>query len=122
METHLTALRGVYSGSELTSLPDGTSLMKVPSVVLPDGWNQKTTTIWFLVPVGFPLSRPDCFWADADLRLASGAMPMNANLTALPLRGENRTWFSWHLQQWNPVTDGLLSYVRVIQDRLRRAN
>jgi hypothetical protein len=74
--------------------------------------------IKFIAPVGYPLSRPDCFWADVDLRLTSGSMPQNSANNPIPHRVENHLWFSWHLASWNPNSDNLLTYLNVIKRRL----
>src|SRR5690348_18078468 len=60
-ELQFEILRQQYPGSRLERLSDGTLLVSVPEVRLPSGWNQDSTTILFLVPVGYPAARPDCF-------------------------------------------------------------
>ena len=117
----LDQLKTRYSGATATTRPDGTLLIVVPDIALPAGWNQPTTTARFLAPGGYPSARPDSFFADRALRLRGGAMPANASEQPLPGTGEVYLLFSWHLSTWNPVADTLLTYVRVITDRLRRA-
>ena len=121
VESQLTDLRKVYPGAAVVELPDGSALVTVPGVAMPSGWNQSRTTVAFLAPTGYPMARPDCFWADTALRLASGNVPGNANIQPLPGSGEQRLWFSWHLAQWDAHRDSLLTYVRVIQGRFARA-
>jgi hypothetical protein len=118
IEEQFARLQGVYAGSTSAGLPDGTTLVTVPSVMLPPGWNRAATTVSFIVPVGYPMARPDCFWAEVGLRLAGGGMPQGAGVNPVPGTGQPGLWFSWHLAVWNPVTDSLLTYVRVIQRRL----
>jgi hypothetical protein len=120
-ELQFEALRTSYPGSELLPLPGGIWLVRVPGVPLPLGWNQTATSVWFLVPVGFPAANPDCFFADSELRLASGGMPGASGVQPIPHTGTPHTWFSWHVTAWNPGRDTLLTYVRVIRDRLSRA-
>jgi hypothetical protein len=60
----------------------------------------------------------DCFWTDADLRLASGANPMNTGGNPIPHIGVPHLWFSWHVGTWNPNNDSLLTYFYVIRRRL----
>jgi len=55
-------------------------VIRVPQVVLPAGWNKQSTNVSFIAPQGYPFAKPDCFWTDADLRLANGALPQNAQL------------------------------------------
>ncbi len=120
-ELQFESLKEAYPGSELQTLPGGTWLVRVPDVSLPAGWNQPVTTISFVVPVGYPAANPDCFYADLALRLASGTMPAASGLQAIPGVGAQQMWFSWHIGSWNPGRDTLLTYVRVIRDRLSRA-
>ena len=120
-ELHFEALRAAYPGSDMQGLPGGIWLVRVPGVPLPAGWNQPATTVWFLVPVGYPSATPDCFYADLPLRLANGAMPGASGLQQIPHVGTQYMWFSWHVGSWNPGRDTLLTYVRVIRDRLSRA-
>lgn len=101
---------------------DGTALITIPDITLPPGWNARQTTVSFLAPVGYPMAKPDCFWASPDLRLANGAMPQSANLSPIPGDPAARLWFSWHLSTWNPLNDTLLTYARVVQERFRRGN
>lgn len=118
IEEQFGALRRVFPGANALARPDGTVLVTVPGLRLPPGWNQDVTSVSFVVPVGYPMAKPDCFWADSSLRLAGGGMPANTNLNPVPGTNEPRLWFSWHVSAWNPASDGLLAYVRVIQKRL----
>lgn len=122
VEAQLAALRQMHPDADVRSRGDGTSLVVVPAVELPAGWNQTETGIAFLIPVGFPMAQPDCFWADGSLRLAGDGMPHASNISPVPGEAEPRLWFSWHLATWNPVTDSLLTYVRVIRNRFARGN
>ncbi len=114
-------LRSCFPGSTIQQVSDNSHVIFVPDIVVAAGWNQAQTAVYFFAPVGFPSAKPDCFWADASLRLASGAMPANSTIQALPLLGSTQLWFSWHLVSWDPARDSLLTYVRVIQERLSRA-
>jgi len=98
-------------------LPDGTYLVIVRGVSLPDGWSKKTTDVKFVVPVGYPFAKLDCFWADSDLRLATGTVPANTGANAIPHVAEPHLWFSWHVGTWNPNVDNLLTYLHVIERR-----
>lgn len=90
-------------------------------LTLPPGWNAGSTGVAFTIPPAYPAAQPDCFYADANLRLASGSLPANTGLQ--PLLGNTWLWFSWHLQQpWQPNRHTLHTYVRFIEERLRRAN
>ena len=105
-------------GASMRELPNGV-VVTVPDVPLePAGqWNKVKTVAHILAPVGYPQAKPDCFWVESDIRLASGAMPANSainNTIGPPL-----LWFSWHVARWNPNTDTLKTYLNVVRERLR---
>jgi hypothetical protein len=89
----------------------------VPGVRLPSGWSLAETIVAVIVPVGFPHVGPDCFFADAELRLASGAEPANSAMQ--PLHGRQYRWFSWHPGSWAPGGGALGRYLRFCEARLR---
>lgn len=115
------ALRSRFPSAELLPAPNTVGVVVITDVRLPSGWSHPSTTVKFVVPAGYPLAALDCFWATAELRLASGALPQNAQVQvppALPASGPH-LWFSWHVQTWNPGRDTLLTYFRVVQDRFK---
>lgn len=121
IDQQLEILKEHFPGTTLSQLPNGAQLVTIPNVRLPQGWSQQTTTIYFIAPVGYPLAKPDCFWADPALRLSNGGMPQAANITPIPDTNQNQVWFSWHAEHWNPNRDSLLTYMRIIEARLKRA-
>ncbi len=118
LAAQLSDAAGVFPGSTLVLLLDGTHIVHVP-MDLPPGWNRQCTLARFVVPVPYPAAQLDCFYADADLRLANGDMPTNSG--PQPINGESMLWFSWHLTRWDPTRDSLLTFIRFINERLRRA-
>ena len=111
-------LRGYENGAVLQELVDGSHLITVGGVKLPSGWSKSETSVKFLAPVGYPFSKPDCFWTEPDLRLANGNLPMNTGSNPIPHVGPGNLWFSWHVASWNPNCDNLLTYWYVIKRRL----
>lgn len=96
-------------------------LVTFPSFALPDGWNKRSTQLKFLVPQGYPYSRPDSFWTDGDLRVqGQQQMPQNTQINPVIPEVAGMVWFSWHLQQWSPNRDDLFSWVASMRDRLKR--
>src|SRR5690242_14403019 len=101
-----------------TSLPNGSDLVKVTAFPI-EGWNRPTADILFVAPVGYPGSVPDCFWVEpTGLRVGETGTPQASN-DSNPIPGDivpNRstTWFSWHMQSWNPSKDTLYNYFLVI--------
>jgi len=118
IEDQMQHIRRVCPQALTRALSDGTTLVTIADVPLPAGWSQPTTAVNFVVPTGYPVAKPDCFYADAELRLANGGMPQSSGPNVLPGTSESRLWFSWHIASWNPATDSLLTYLRVIQRRL----
>lgn len=118
--------RSLAEQPSTTSLPNGSYLIKIPEVDMPSGWDRKVATILFVAPPGYPAAQPDCFWVEPGaLRLQNGGTPQATN-DANPIPGDivsprNTTWFSWHLQGWNPNNDSLVTYFNVIMQRLNPA-
>jgi hypothetical protein len=106
-------------------LPNGGMLITVDGVDLGPGWNREKATVLFLAPPGYPAAQPDCFWVQPNgLRLENGATPQASN-DSNPIPGDtggrSATWFSWHLSSWNPGHDTLVTYFKVIMNRLKPA-
>lgn len=101
-------------------LPSGAILLKFGPVEVPVGWNRTSTSIRFLAPAGYPYSQPDCFWADEGFALATGQPPQASQAQTIPETAQSGTWFSWHLQRWNPNKDSLMSFHLIIGERLRQ--
>ena len=104
---------------------DGSYLVTVSGVDLPSGWTPQKVDILFVAPPGYPAAKPDCFWVSPPVRLTNGAIPQAANESnVLPydsIQGRKLTWFSWHLQMWDPNNGTLASYYKVILQRLNPA-
>ena len=117
VEAELLGVRERFPDASLVTADDGSTRLELPVVTLPAGWSQAATGVSVLVPPGYPTNRPDCFFADASLRLASGQDPASSGIQ--PLDGAPRRWFSWHLESWNPLVDDLSRFVRFVERRLR---
>ncbi|MGH8987960.1 MAG: E2/UBC family protein [Acidimicrobiales bacterium] len=113
----LAELQRRYPEAHLESAPGGPRVIVVPGVLLGAGWSAASATVRVLVPIGFPHVKPDCFYTDANLRLATGAEPAASNLQAA-FAGKYR-WFSWHIATWDPVRGSLDQYVHVCESRLK---
>jgi len=116
IEAQIEAIRARYPAASITAQADGSQLVHLPLVPLPAGWTASSTVIWFILPAGYPTVRPDCFYATADLHLATGADPANSSMQTID--GLARRWFSWHLTSWDEARDGLSQYVRFVERRL----
>lgn len=121
VEQQMEQLRSRYPSASLEPAPGIVGVVVISDFKLPPGWNQASTTVKFMAPAGYPLSALDCFWAPPELRLATGAVPQNAqvqNPSQLP-GGAPHLWFSWHVPSWMPGRDTFLTYARVIFDRFK---
>lgn len=110
---------------QMTPMPNGGILIQIGGIKV-EGWNRPTANILFLAPPGFPQAPPDCFWVEpGEFRLANNGTPENSS-DSNPYPGDERsdgktTWFSWHVQSWNPNRDTLITFFKVIQKRLTPA-
>lgn len=118
---HVQRLLARYANATVKELNGSGTLISLPPIDLPAGWNKPQTAVHFLAPAGYPYAQPDCFWADDDLRLASGAPPQNTGQNPLPGLDKPTLWFSWHTDQWNASRDDLLTWVAAIKNRLAQA-
>ncbi len=122
LDSQLQRLAERHPGTTWVDCGNHGLLVSMPSFALPPGWNKQFTQVKFLVPQGYPYSKPDCFWADPDLRLQAQPhqMPQNTQINPTVPQAAGMVWFSWHLQQWNPNRDDLFSWVACMRDRLQR--
>jgi hypothetical protein len=121
IDIHIERLLSRWPEAKVSSVDGAGTSISLPNYPLPAGWNKPSTSIHFLAPQGYPFAKPDCFWTDEDLRLASGELPKAANFsTAMPGLGRQALWFSWHTDHWNANRDDLLTWVATIQERLSR--
>jgi hypothetical protein len=123
VEQQIKELKEQYSGALVTQQTSGAYLIEIPNYRMPLGWNRELVSILFLAPPGYPAAQPDCFWIEPGaVRLKNGDTPQNTNdSNPIPGVGQRGTWFSWHLQSWDPNRDSLVRYVSVIRQRLSPA-
>ncbi len=116
-EAQLAALREDFPAALGTTVGDGSHSVTIPNFVLPPGWSAPAVTLRFIAPVGYPMSKPDCFWCDHGLKLATGGVPQNTGENPIPGGPGPLLWFSWHTYIWSPNADTLRTYVHVIKKR-----
>lgn len=90
---------------------------------LPSGWSKPETRLLVLVPAGYPITPPDNFYTDADLRLSDGRQPGSTSQSVQ--LGESWLQFSYHLESgdWRPQAnllagDNLLTFLVGVAARL----
>lgn len=116
-EEQFTALQGDFPAAAFSPAGDGSFAVTIPDFRLPTGWTAPAVTLRFIAPVGYPMSKPDCFWCDAGLRLSGGGVPQNTGPNPMPNAPAPLLWFSWHVSSWSPNADTLRTYVHVIKKR-----
>ncbi len=100
---------------------DGT-LIEIKDIEI-EGWNRPKTDLLFVAPPAYPAASPDCFWvAPGQFRLANGSTPQGSS-DSNPIpddtdAGRQTTWFSWHLANWDPNRDNLITFLKVALGRL----
>lgn len=123
LDRQFAALSAQYPTAMRSQIANGGTLIEIADFALGPGWNRSSAKLTFLLPPGYPSAQPDCFWLEpSPIRLADGSTPQASNdANPVPGLGPRGTWFSWHLQSWNPNRDEILTYVSVINQRLSPA-
>jgi hypothetical protein len=95
---------------------------------LPNGWNKQETAVLVFIPPGYPVTPPDNFYADNDLRLANGNLPGNASPGQRSHLDKQWLQFSYHVERgdWHPHADllqghNLLTFLNGVEKRLKEA-
>jgi hypothetical protein len=108
-----------FPEARFETTPDGQRILVVPDVPVGPGWTRPTATIRIVVPAGYPHVGLDCLYVESDLRLASGAEPVNSSIQGV--FGAEYRWFSWHVATWDPTGASLDRYVRLCEARFKEA-
>lgn len=97
--------------------------------LLLSGWNKTETPVLVLIPSGYPVTPPDNFYTDNDLRLVNEGLPGNSSVNVSQLE---KSWlqFSYHVEpeDWKPHADilqghNLLTFLKMgVSRRLSEAN
>ena len=88
---------------------------KIPAQI----WDQNKTDLLVITHPTYPNAKMDMFWVHPPISLKSDKTVQAADTTEDKL-GINWLRFSWHVQSWNPGKDNLITYLDVVNDRLRR--
>ena len=118
VERQFESLRSAYPRAALVPNADTSSVIIVPELALPPGWNRTNVGVAFIAPAGYPVAAPDCFWTEPGLMLANGGTPQNTGTNQLPGIPAGWLWFSWHPSRWDANRgDNLMTYLKVIRRR-----
>jgi len=98
---------------------DGFDDIVIYGYPVPAGYTKSETDLLLRLPPSYRAGRPDMFWTDLDLLLATGQVPEQAQTTE---RIDGIDWrrFSWHPSSWNPATDNLFTYLAFVDSRLSK--
>ena len=95
---------------------------------LPSGWSERETQVLIQIPPGYPVTPPDNFFTEQDLRLEDGRQPGNSNPNTIIA---DRSWlsFSYHVEggDWMPHADplnghNLLTFLQGVAKRLEEVS
>jgi hypothetical protein len=119
--TELKLVEGRYGPLEIA--PDSAWFI-IPHWALASGWNRSETALLLLIPPGYPVTPPDNFFADVELRLSNGGMPGNA--TSVEQLAKPWLQFSYHVEpgDWKPHAEpenghNLLTFLQGVNKRLQ---
>ena len=81
-------------------------------------WNRDRVDILVITHPTYPNAKMDMFWVDPPISLKNGN-PAGGVSTDLQC---GREWqrFSWHVEDWSPAHDNLITYLNVVDYRLRQ--
>src|SRR5579859_5412412 len=87
------------------TIGDNLEWVIVEEYPVPPGWTKTSTGLMVLIPSGYPMTPPDNFYADNDLKLVGDAQLTNADYN-VPQIGRSWLRFSYHIEAgWNPHAD-----------------
>lgn len=89
--------------------------------VLPKNiWDIDKTDLLIITHPAYPNPKIDMFWVEPHLKLINGKTPKAAKVFENKL-GRNWQRFSWHLGNWNPGKDNLITYLNDVNERLSKS-
>lgn len=109
----LEELKKEFADLTVSQQPDGRIHVEITGFKLPDGWSPNPTTIFFIIPQGYPQAVPTEFFAEPSVRGPAGRNP---NYTSQQ-QVDGKTWtrFCWRPQQWDMSSETIWNYVKFIQ-------
>lgn len=81
-------------------------------------WDRSRSDLMIMAHDTYPNAPLDMFWLDPPISCRSGEAAGGAGTETR----NGRKWqsFSWHIGGWDPAHDNLVTYLDVVNDRLRR--
>jgi hypothetical protein len=101
----------------------------IPDFPFPSAYTPNSAELLLRLPAGYPGAAPDMFWTRPDVKLVSGAWPIQCEHHEVPGSGagvevyEGQAWQRWsrHFEGgWIVGRHGLQFYIATIQTELKR--
>lgn len=105
-------------GFEVEVAVDSAIYVVIKDYPIPAGiWDRSSSDLLIMAHDTYPNAALDMFWLDPAIS-RKGGPPGGAGTETR----NGREWqsFSWHIGGWDPAHDNLLTYLDVVNDRLRR--
>jgi hypothetical protein len=109
-----------YPDATLTALSNGMHRVTIPRLALPTPdqapafarYSKDATALHVMLPLGFPLVKPELFWTDADLRCEHGGYPYCTD-PFLRWYWEPENTLRWWIRPltWNGYRDAIYNYL-----------
>ena len=117
LEEHIKTLESDGHKIEVKEGPEICIIFKdysIPSNI----WDCEKVDLLVITHPTYPNAKMDMFWVDPPITLKNGAMAKAVS----PEKKCERDWqrFSWHVNNWNPAHDNLITYLNVVNDRLKK--
>jgi hypothetical protein len=98
----------------------GFTHLVISGFAFPEAYTPRQAELLIRLPAGYPDAKPDMFWTRPDVRLASGAWPLNCATQETYLKLVWQRWSRhWH-HGWRPGVDGLRTFIAAIIRELER--
>jgi hypothetical protein len=105
-------------------VPEDMAWFIIPRWSLVAGWNMAETALLVLIPPSYPVTPPDNFFVNAELKLSGGGAPGNASV--VEQLGGRWLQFSYHVEpgDWKPHAEpekghNLLAFLQGAKKRLQ---
>jgi len=107
-----------YSTSKYEIHEGNPVILIIKDYKLPPRFNVGTSDLLLKLPINYPQGKPDMFWLQPDAMPSKGKLPFGESKEHIL----GKEWFrySWHLNDWNPVSDNLGTYLCFIDTGLRK--
>jgi len=102
----------------------------LPEFPFPEAYQPRMADLLVRLPPGYADAKPDMFWTKPDVKLSSGAWPIQCQHHEIPGSGagvevyQNVSWQRWSRHSnptdWRPGIDGLRNFIGTIRRELER--